>query len=477
MRPCAYLVLSGFAVLVAAACVDKGPSGKKIDPAYVEANLLGSPPVSMMNEVGADLGGKVVYLGNDVDTTALAPGGRVTVVHYWRVVEPPGSAWRVFSHVSGARQQDWMNVDYTDMRAGHPPEKWKAGQIIRDEQKFALKEDWTSPFAELTVGLYRRGGGGISDRMPVESGPSVDSAVKAVRFTIDGKGAPAPGGYVIRRTDEPITIDGKADEPAWQRVPFGPDFSDAEGSPPMGLSTRAKMLYDDDNLYVFIQAEDTDVHSPYTEHGEPLWKADVVELFIDADKTGRGYVELQVNPNNAQFDAWFPQRRGGPTDTDWTAGMTSAVVVHGTTDVRDDTDRGWDVEIAIPLAAVKGRDEAMKVNIPPRVGDTWRLNVVRVELPRKGKLSASSWNPITYQDFHALDRMLTVTFGDAEGKTTPPPAEQAGEAETPADGETTAQEPAAPGQPPAPIRAIKRVDRVPAERAVVPPPVAPADPR
>jgi hypothetical protein len=455
MRYLEPLALLGLAALTAFACVDKGPGPKKIDPAYIEANLLGTPPATLMNQVDADLGGKIVYLGNDVDTTALAPGGRVTVVHYWKVVEPPGSAWRVFSHVTGASSHDWMNVDYTDMRAGYPPAKWKAGDIIRDEQKFALKQDWTSPFAELTVGLYRKGGAGVADRMPVVSGPSAESAVQAVRFSLDRAGAAKPGGYVIRRADEPITIDGKADEPVWQRTPFGPEFTDAEGSPPMGYSTRAKMLYDDEHLYVFIQAEDHDVHSQYTQHDDPLWKEDVVELFIDADKNGRGYVELQVNPNNAQFDAWFPQRRGGPTDVEWNAGMTSAVVVHGTADKRDDKDRGWDVEIAIPLAAVKGRDESMQVALPPRVGDTWRLNVVRVDLPKGGRVAASSWNPITYQDFHALDRMLTVTFGDAAGGIKAAAADTVGEAQEAAATEATSAEPGTP------VRAVKRIEATP----------------
>lgn len=68
----------------------------------------------------------------------------------------------------------------------------------------------------------------------------------------------------------------------------------------------------------------------------------------------------------------------------------------------------------------------MKVTIPPAIGDKWKLNVVRVDLAKGAKqINASSWNQITIQDFHALDRMLTVTFGDAEGKTEPPSKEAA----------------------------------------------------
>ena len=69
---------------------------------------------------------------------------------------------------------------------------------------------------------------------------------------------------------------------------------------------EARLLWDDQHLYVFVQITDSDVFSSYKQHDDPIWKADCVELFIDADGTRRGYVELQVNPNNAQFDAWFP---------------------------------------------------------------------------------------------------------------------------------------------------------------------------
>src|SRR5262249_48163065 len=73
------------------------------------------------------------------------------------------------------------------------------------------------------------------------------------------------------------------------------------------------------------------------------------------------------------------------------------------------------VEIKIPWAAVKGRDDKMNVRLPPQVGDRWKLNVVRVDKPSDKPASASSWNRISYQDFHGLDRMLTAVFADNTG--------------------------------------------------------------
>lgn len=410
--------------MAAAGCVEKNPGGKgkKISEDYVNENLLTAVP-SMKNAVNADLGGKVVYLGNDVDVETLVPGGKVTVTHYWRITAPPGKDWKIFAHVTGSTSKDWMNVDYTDMRAGYPAGRWKAGDIIKDVQKFALKKDWTSPHAQLSIGMYRKGGRSIKDRMPIVSGPHDDqSRVKVFRFKVKigaagAKPKPKPAGYAVVRASGPITIDGKADEAAWKKANKSPAFVDAEGSPKTGKETRAQLLYDDTNLYVFLTAADDDVFSQYKNKDDPMWKEDVLELFIDADRNRRGYVELQVNPNNAHFDAWFATTRAKPGDVKWTANMKSAVVVHGSADNRKDKDVGWDVEIAIPLVAVKGNNPAMRVNLPPKPGDQWRLNIVRGEKPKKDRLRASSWNKLTYQDFHAPNRMLTVTFADAAGST------------------------------------------------------------
>ena len=165
--------------------------------------------------------------------------------------------------------------------------------------------------------------------------------------------------------------------------------------------------------------------SEYRNHDEPLWKADCVELFIDADANRRGYIELQVNPNNATFDSWFAVTRAQGGDPSWDSGMQTAVKLRGTT-APGDTDQGWDAEIAIPWQAVRGRDAAMAVRLPPEVGDRWRMNVVRVDV-RTGEKTpqASSWNRISSADFHALDRMLTVVFADPAGSIAPRPADPA----------------------------------------------------
>lgn len=418
-----YLVV---AVLLAA-CVDRsdpGEGGKQIDRAYVQENLLDTAPATLQRRVDATFttpgGGKVVYLGNDAPSTRVAPGDKVVVTHYWQIVEPPGPGWKLFSHATGAGG-DFMNVDLTDMRTGHPVKAWQAGQVIRDDQNFVIKKDWKSPTATLIVGFFQPGKHKVEDRMEVTAtGAAVaERAVAVVTFDVDlSKAPPPPGTLILAKATEPIVIDGKSDDAAWKRAAVQTAFTSAEGCPEMADSTEARMTWDDQFLYLFVSSEDADVFSPFTRTDDHLWEHDVVEVFIDADGNRRGYVELQVNPKNAHFDTWFVVGRPNRDDS-FDAAMQTQVIVRGTVDNRDDGDTGWDVELAIPLAAARGKDAAMKINVPPKLGDTWRLNVVRADKDRSGKVRAASWNRIGCDDFHALDKMLTVQFADSEGSTTP----------------------------------------------------------
>jgi hypothetical protein len=412
------------ALLALAACVDKGagPQNKKIDPGYVAGNLIAAVP-GEATRLDVSIGTAVVYAGNQVSREQAAPGQAVSITHYWQALRPLAPGWRVFAIVRGDKNTaDFMNLGATDMEVGHPVDSWKSGEVIKDVQDFVLRPDWKSKTATLYVGLIRTGGHDVGDRMPMVAGEHVlDRAIVAHTWQVDlSKAPPPPGTVYVPHAAGPITIDGVVTDFGWTSAAVSPDFQTAEGSPePVGRAF-AKMTWDEQNLYVFVSVTDNDIYSQYKQHDDPLWKQDAVEIFIDADGNRKGYVELQVNPNNATFDSWFATTRAQPGDEKWDSGMVTAVKVRGTPDVAGDTDIGWDVEIAIPLAAVKGRDDAMAVRIPPQVGDRWRLNVVRVDAKTGGgSPSASSWNRITYQDFHALDRMLTVVFADRNGGIVP----------------------------------------------------------
>ena len=414
-----------FVLACAAACADQGsgPQGKKIELAFIRENLLAAAPDGL-EHVDVKLGDGIVYLGSKIDKSTLIPGQAAKITHYWKVTQPPGPGWRVFTLIRGVpNTPDFMNLDATDMELGHGPATWRAGEIISDAQDFILRPDWHSAKATIYVGLIQVGGHQVGDRMAA-TGPGVVDRAITRELPVDLSKAPPPLGTVyVSRAKGAITIDGVANDPGWAGITASPDFVTGEGSPePVGKASE-RMTWDDTYLYLSVQVIDNDIYSPYKNHDDPLWKSDVIEIFIDADGNHRGYIELQVNPNNATFDKWWPQTRATEGDTSWESGMVTGVKVRGTADKAGDTDQGWDAEIAIPWGAVKGRDDSMKVRLPPQVGDRWRMNVVRGDTRTGGgEASVSSWNRITYSDFHALDRMLTIVFADQTGSIVPKPA-------------------------------------------------------
>ena len=185
--------------------------------------------------------------------------------------------------------------------------------------------------------------------------------------------------YVVYKTNSSITIDGKADEASWKKAKWTQKFVDIEGSkkPAPLYRTRAKMLWDENNLYIFAEIEEPQIWAYYKTHDQIVFHENDFEIFIDPNRDGYHYYEFEVNAQNTLFDLLLtkPYRNGGKAEIDWDAkGFKSAVAIQGTLNDPTDTDKKWTVEIAIPFKALK---EANRNTIPEN-GETWKLDFSRV---------------------------------------------------------------------------------------------------
>jgi hypothetical protein len=150
-----------------------------------------------------------------------------------------------------------------------------------------------------------------------------------------------------------------------------------------------------------------------------LWEKDTVEIMIDPDGDGdnKDYYELQINPQNLVFDTQYddynsPNGNGrGPFGhEEWSAGLTSAVVVHGTIDDDSDADRGYTVEAKIPWASFTKAKQA-----PPALESTWRMNFYAMK-----NNGGTAWSPILGMgNFHRASRFGRVRWAPAEGAPKP----------------------------------------------------------
>ena len=176
----------------------------------------------------------------------------------------------------------------------------------------------------------------------------------------------------VHRTASKITIDGKLDDAAWK------DATTVEFVFPWDFQTGAKqktvarMLWDDENLYVGYDAEDADVVAHYDKRDDPTYKDDAVELFIYPGKNRNLYYGLEMNARGTLYDYFysFPQLLIKRFDM---TGVQLATYVRGTLNMTSDKDQGWSLEVAIPWKNF----EELGNGLMPKPGDVWRANLNR----------------------------------------------------------------------------------------------------
>ncbi len=191
-----------------------------------------------------------------------------------------------------------------------------------------------------------------------------------------------PRQYLCHFTHEAITIDGQAQEAAWDSADWTDDFVDIEGSrrPKPRFRTRAKMLWDEKFFYVYAELEEPHVWATITKKNEVIFRDNDFEVFISPTGDNLNYHEFEMNALNTIWELTLdkPYRDGGkPRDPDNIAGLRSAVHIRGTLNNPADTDVGWSVEIAFPWEGLKRYAGSMPC--PPDEADTWRLGFSRVE--------------------------------------------------------------------------------------------------
>lgn len=221
------------------------------------------------------------------------------------------------------------------------------------------------------------------------------------------------GVYRALPADEAPIIDGVLDDGIWARSEATEVFglAGSEGPKAPVQRTVAKVAWDERNLYVAWDCQDPDIWGTMKERDAHIWDQEVVEVFIDPDGDGKAYREIEISPLNVVCDLNCSAAESSgyaPQDLEqalkWNCqGLRTAVKVRGTLDKRDDTDKGWTVEAAIPLAAL------IDGNPKPVIGSQWRVGLYRID--RNGTppgLHMQSWSAT--EAFHNTARFGRLLF-------------------------------------------------------------------
>lgn len=397
---------------------------KKLPPEMQKLELAAAPaglPISL----GVELGSGVELLGAQVTPTeGLKPNARVEVTLYWRKIGKVERGFRLFTHVMDEAGERLLNLDtvgplrkMTDDEPAFPPSAWQEGKVYVDQFAFWIPSTLRTDTIKLVCGLFRD-----KERLPITRGPQQGERIEVAQLPVQRPPANSFGSVPVvwvslLRSDQSIQIDGKLDEPAWNRAAsIGPLVNVASGEVTAAhdVTANVKLVYDRRALYVAFEVFDDDVRGGF-EPGlaDPhLWTRDTVEIMIDPDGDGdnKDYYEIQVNPQNLVFDSVFDAYNQPRVEPDgpfghqeWSAQLQSAVQVHGTLDDKQE-DEGYVVELALPWSSL-----SRALHTPPRPVDSWRMNFYAMQ-----NNGGAAWSPILGQgNFHKASRFGRVHFSSA----------------------------------------------------------------
>jgi hypothetical protein len=208
--------------------------------------------------------------------------------------------------------------------------------------------------------------------------------------------------YEVHRAGSPIAVDGLLTERAWDAADKVLLVRSLDGKPAT-WSTEARLLWDDQHLYVGFLAEDRHISTPFTKDDQPLYTSNVVEIFLNPKGDLGRYFEIEVSPANVLFDASFTGRRQGMA-LEWASSTRHAVHLDGTLNDPRDVDRGWSAELAIPFAPLDGAR--------PKRGDTWRFNLYRLLQGQGQPNEGQAYSAPLVGDFHEVTRFAYLKFVD-----------------------------------------------------------------
>src|SRR3954468_1402435 len=154
---------------------------------------------------------------------------------------------------------------------------------------------------------------------------------------------------VIRavRASGGITIDGKLNEPAWNAAPVSGDFT--QSYPKIGAAptdpTEARILFDDDALYVGVRMYDRhpdSVAAQLARRDATGIYSDWVHVVIDSYHDRRNAFRFSVNPRGVEKDVLHSDDRN--EDLNWDAVWQVATTIDSL---------GWVAEYRIPFSQLR----------------------------------------------------------------------------------------------------------------------------
>lgn len=211
--------------------------------------------------------------------------------------------------------------------------------------------------------------------------------------------------YIINKADGNVTLDGNPEGGVWEKAEKTALAETVTGDEP-DLSTHFRILYSDAYLYIGYIVEDNAILASYTDHDYPLYKEDVVEIFLSPSGSLHYYYEFNFSPKEVVCDAIV--LNDGVISGGGRGELFIPLLMWDCEGLRIKTQKqensSWSVTVAIPFSRLH-----LAENRTPEPGETWRGNLFRIEYGGS-EIEYSAWCPTGRDDFHVAEKFGTLKF-------------------------------------------------------------------
>ena len=215
--------------------------------------------------------------------------------------------------------------------------------------------------------------------------------------------------YEIQKITQPIILDANWDKEVWKDVPAVTLGLYMGEEPKHRPKTQAKVLYDDEALYVIFRVEDQYVRATAQQHQDSVCIDSCVEFFFTPDKTVEaGYFNLEMNCGGTIL-LHYNTKPGQRQELDL-ADCKKIKVAHTLPKIIDPEitkPTTWCVEYRLPISIMEKYFSVTR----PAPGVVWRANFYKCA-DQTSHPHWLTWNKVDWPapNFHLPQFFGTVVF-------------------------------------------------------------------
>ncbi len=184
--------------------------------------------------------------------------------------------------------------------------------------------------------------------------------------------------YKVLRARDPIIVDGKMDEASWKNAEVRSFNYFYRGDKPVEKQkTKFRMLWDDENLYLFYECEDTSLTAREKNFDARPYLDDCAEFFcVPVPDSLYMHFGFEINITKAPYDyivLWRYYNNRTIFIRSYNPVYKVEVMYDGTVNNDKDKDKMWQMEFAIPFTAFSDFNFISR----PKAGVRWAFQAVR----------------------------------------------------------------------------------------------------